>query len=63
MFIIFYSTNDVYAAEELLQSTGVSFEIIPTPLKESVYCGVCIKTDEKIEIIENMLHDYRFKVA
>ncbi|WP_276620651.1 DUF3343 domain-containing protein [Syntrophomonas wolfei] len=63
MYLIFYSTNDVYEVEELLRENGISFEIVPTPLKESIYCGVCIKTEEPVALAKNLLKEYRFKIA
>ena len=40
---IFYRTNDVFVAEELLQNNGIKTEIVPTPVQDKAYCGVCIK--------------------
>lgn len=61
--MIFYSTNDVYAAEELLQKNDLPFELVPTPLRQSVYCGVCVKTEESLEFIESLLQGFRYKLA
>ena len=56
MHIVFYSTNDVFKAEELLISSGVQCEVVPTPVQDKAYCGVCIRTQEKksIEIIQGI---------
>ena len=43
MFLVFYRTNDVFEAEELLSNAGVDTEIVPTPVQDIAYCGVCIK--------------------
>ncbi len=43
MYFIFYRTNDVFAAEELLQDKGIKTEIVPTPVQDKAYCGVCLK--------------------
>lgn len=43
MYFVFYRTNDVFAAEELLQNSGIKTEIVPTPVQDKAYCGVCLK--------------------
>lgn len=43
MYLIFYRTSDVFEAEEILQSRGVIVEIVPTPVQDKAYCGVCIQ--------------------
>ena len=43
MYLVFYKTNDVFAAEELLQNIGITVEIVPTPVQDKAYCGVCVK--------------------
>ena len=43
MHLVFYRTSDVFEAEEILQSHDVSIEIVPTPVQDKAYCGVCIK--------------------
>lgn len=46
MNLVFYSTNDVFAAEELLSSKGIITSIEPTPVQDKAYCGVCVKVSE-----------------
>lgn len=43
MNLVFYRTNDVFEAEEILQSKGIIVEIVPTPVQDKAYCGVCIQ--------------------
>lgn len=47
MFLVFYRTNDVFEAEELLSNAGVDTEIVPTPVQDIAYCGVCIKIKKR----------------
>lgn len=42
MHFVFYNTNDVFMAEEKLQARKVSVEVVPTPVQDKAYCGVCI---------------------
>ena len=42
MYFVFYKTNDVFVAEEKLQAEGVPVEVVPTPVQDKAYCGVCI---------------------
>ena len=46
MHLIFYKTNDVLAAEEKLQSVGIKTKIVPTPVQDKAYCGVCVYVQE-----------------
>lgn len=46
MYFVFYKTNDVFAAEEKLQGEGVLAEVVPTPVQDKAYCGVCIQVDD-----------------
>ena len=41
--LVFYRTSDVFEAEEILQSKDIIVEIVPTPVQDKAYCGVCIQ--------------------
>ena len=41
--LVFYRTGDVFEAEEILQSKDIIVEIVPTPVQDKAYCGVCIR--------------------
>ena len=41
MYFVFYNTNDVFVAEEKLQEQRISVEVVPTPVQDKAYCGVC----------------------
>ena len=45
MILIFYKTNDVFAAEDLLVNE-MNVEIVPTPVLDKAYCGVSIKIED-----------------
>ena len=63
MHFVFYKTNDVFAAEEKLLAENVHVEVVPTPVQDKAYCGVCIqlKTDaiEKAESILSGMENKR----
>ncbi len=46
MYLVFYKTNDVFLAEEKLQENNVLVKVVPTPVQDKAYCGVCIKINE-----------------
>lgn len=46
MHLVFYRTSDVFEAEEILQSHDIATEIVPTPVQDKAYCGVCVKIAE-----------------
>lgn len=60
MHIVFYSTSNVFKAEELLTNAGVECQIVPTPVQDKAYCGVCIMTHEKNAL--ELLKDIELKV-
>ena len=41
MHFVFYNTNDVFVAEEKLQQRNIPVEVVPTPVQDKAYCGVC----------------------
>ena len=62
MHFVFYRTNDVFVAEELLQKNGITTEIVPTPVQDKAYCGVCIRisSHESVQCTELLSNiDYR----
>lgn len=56
MYIAFFSTNDVFQGEELLAEKSIECKVVPTPVTDKAYCGVCLLTeDEKaIEALKEM---------
>lgn len=53
MYFVFYNTNDVFVAEERLQEQKISVEVVPTPVQDKAYCGVCAtvsKVDEEAAV-------------
>ncbi|SCP97767.1 Protein of unknown function [Anaerobium acetethylicum] len=46
MHIVFYSTSDVFEAEEKIKEAGIECKIVPTPVTDKAYCGVCIQINE-----------------
>ncbi len=62
MYFIFFTTNEVYAAEDVLNNHTLPFEIVPTPIREEIYCGVCIKSDENTSKIKTLLREFRFEI-
>lgn len=49
MYFVFYNTNDVFVAEERLQEQKLSIEVVPTPVQDKAYCGVCVMISERDE--------------
>lgn len=56
MYIVFYSTSNVFKAEELLTNSSIPCEVVPTPVQDKAYCGVCIRTqaDKVLEILKGI---------
>lgn len=43
MYVVFYNTSDVFEAEEILKSMNIECSIVPTPVSDKAYCGVCLQ--------------------
>ncbi len=55
---VFYKTNDVFRAEEILQQNHIDVEIVPTPVQDKAYCGICIRIDKiDLSITKDYLSD------
>ena len=46
MYIVFYSTSDVFHAEALLNENNIKCKVVPTPVQDKAYCGVCVETND-----------------
>ena len=60
-YLIFYKTNDVFEAEEKLNSHKIECTIVPTPVQDKAYCGVCISVNldlspETLDVIAPLEH-------
>lgn len=60
MFLVFYSTSNVFRAEEILIKAAIECKVVPTPVTDKAYCGVCIHTDN--EEAKNLMDDMEFDV-
>ena len=50
MYIVFFSTSNVFKAEEILKLSGIECEVVPTPVSDRAYCGVCLKVDNGVSL-------------
>lgn len=60
MFIVFYSTSNVFRAEEILNEAAIECKVVPTPVTDKAYCGVCIQTEN--EKAKELMDDMEFEV-
>lgn len=60
MFIVFYSTSNVFRAEEILNEAAIDCKVVPTPVTDKAYCGVCIQTDN--DEAKGLMDDMEFEV-
>lgn len=60
MFIVFYSTSNVFRAEEILNKAAIDCKVVPTPVTDKAYCGVCIQTDN--DEAKGLMDDMEFEV-
>lgn len=50
MYVVFFSTSNVFKAEEKFISSGIECEVVPTPASDRAYCGVCIEVDNNTDL-------------
>ena len=60
MHIVFFSTSNVFRAEEILQEANIECRVVPTPVQDKAYCGVCIQTE--CEQAKEFMDDMEFEV-
>ncbi len=60
MYIVFYSTSNVFRAEELLNNENIECKVVPTPVLDKAYCGVCIETHN--EKARNLMYDMEYEI-
>ncbi|MDD3138537.1 MAG: DUF3343 domain-containing protein [Lachnospiraceae bacterium] len=53
---MFFSTSDVFEAEEKINDAGLKCKIVPTPVTDKAYCGVCVQTENQgaLAVVEGM---------
>lgn len=59
MHLVFYKTSDVFEVEELLNQNGIINEVVPTPVQDKAYCGVCLKVDSNTSLFE-LIKNYEY---
>ena len=60
MHIVFFSTSDVFKAEEILNENNIECQVVPTPVRDKAYCGVCVETQD--EQVKSLMGDMEFEV-
>lgn len=59
---VFYKTSDVFKAEELLIEANITNSIVPTPVQDKAYCGVCVRiNDDSVEYANLLLNKLEYK--
>ena len=59
MYIVFYSTSDVFRAEALLNDNNIDCKVVPTPVQDKAYCGVCVETNDTKCVCHLVDMDYK----
>ena len=62
MYYAFYKTTDVFAAEELFIARGIAIEIVPTPVQDKAYCGICIRIFEQKAVIAQIISTLEYNI-
>ena len=59
MHIVFFSTSNVFRAEEILNENGIECKVVPTRVQDKAYCGVCVETED--EKAKDFMEDMEFE--
>lgn len=60
MYIVFFSTSDVFKAEEILGEKNIECKVVPTPVQDKAYCGVCVEThDDRAKMFMETSMEYK----
>ena len=63
MHVVFYKTNDDFIAEDKLKEYGLNVKIVPTPVQDKAYCGVCVKVAlDNIDEINSALSGMQYRI-
>ncbi|MBU5475814.1 DUF3343 domain-containing protein [Eubacterium sp. MSJ-21] len=60
MYIVFFSTSNVFRAEEILNKEKIECKVVPTPVTDKAYCGVCIETEK--QNAKDFMEDMEYEV-
>lgn len=60
MYIVFFSTSDVFRTEEILNTHSIDCKVVPTPVQDKAYCGVCVETNSSRAI--NLITDMEYEI-
>ncbi len=60
MYIVFFSTSNVFRAEEILNKEKIECKVVPTPVTDKAYCGVCIETEN--QNAKDFMEDMEYEV-
>ncbi len=62
MYIVFYKTNDVFIAEEIFENKNIKCKVVPTPVQDKAYCGVCIRINIDEKLVVELLKELEYKI-
>jgi hypothetical protein len=62
LYYVFYKTTDVFKAEEMLVQANVPCSLVPTPVQDKAYCGVCLRTECNEVDVKTLLTGMNFKL-
>lgn len=50
--------------EERFSVKGISVKVVPTPVQDKAYCGICLKLKDDLKnVVEPLLHGVEYKIV
>ena len=60
MYLVFYKTSDVFEVEELLNEKSIKNTVVPTPVQDKAYCGICLEVQDNAITLQ-LLEEYKYE--
>ena len=60
MHVVFFSTSNVFRAEEILNEAKIECMVVTTPVTDKAYCGVRIETEA--QTVKDLMEDMEYEI-
>ena len=51
----------MFRAEEILNDAKIECKVVPTPVTDKAYCGVCIETED--QAAKDLMEDMEYEIV
>ena len=58
-FLLFNTIHDVLRVDKILKNEKAHYELVPVPRNLSSDCGMCVKLEDDLEAIKQLIKDIK----